>query len=232
MQKQLALTALIAATPLAQAQLIEITGSGQVEDNTGITVAFQGQSITFRIVVDPSVPPAPREPGDPIAEFLGAVVSFTIDGFEVPINGVSEVTYRRSASRDVLDIDAGAGTPYEADFEARLPLGYFGQEPFSLDTLASLTFGDITNVPSVDLFNSATGAEADADIFALSVRVIGPPCPADLAEPFGTLNFFDISAFIGLFNAGDPTADVAAPFGSLNFFDVAEYIARFNAGCP
>ncbi len=58
------------------------------------------------------------------------------------------------------------------------------------------------------------------------------PCVPDLAAPFGTLNFFDISAFIGLFNAGDPAADVAAPFGSLNFFDVAEYIARFNAGCP
>ena len=62
---------------------------------------------------------------------------------------------------------------------------------------------------------------------------IGPDsCPADLAAPFGTLNFFDISAFIGLFNAGDLEADFAAPFGSLNFFDVAEYIAQFNAGCP
>ncbi len=57
-------------------------------------------------------------------------------------------------------------------------------------------------------------------------------CPADLAAPFGTLNFFDISAFIGLFNTGDPAADLAAPFGSLNFFDVAEYIAQFNTGCP
>ncbi len=57
-------------------------------------------------------------------------------------------------------------------------------------------------------------------------------CGADIAEPFGVLNFFDISAFIGLFNAGDPAADVAAPFGSLSFFDVAEYIALFNAGCP
>jgi len=56
--------------------------------------------------------------------------------------------------------------------------------------------------------------------------------PADLAAPFGALNFFDISTFITLFNAGDPGADFAAPFGSLNFFDVAEYITLFNAGCP
>ncbi|MEM9372540.1 MAG: GC-type dockerin domain-anchored protein [Planctomycetota bacterium] len=56
--------------------------------------------------------------------------------------------------------------------------------------------------------------------------------PADLAEPFGELNFFDVAAFIGLYNAGDPAADLAEPLGAINFFDVAEYIARFNAGCP
>ncbi|GEM_PF-3930134 len=57
-------------------------------------------------------------------------------------------------------------------------------------------------------------------------------CPADLAEPFGSLNFFDIAAFIGLFNAGDLAADFAAPFGTLNFFDISAYIAEFNVGCP
>jgi len=61
----------------------------------------------------------------------------------------------------------------------------------------------------------------------------GPACSgADLAAPFGTLNFFDVVAYIAAYNAMDPLADLAAPFGSLNFFDVAEYIARFNAGCP
>lgn len=57
-------------------------------------------------------------------------------------------------------------------------------------------------------------------------------CPADLAEPFGTLNFFDLSAFIGLFGQQDASADLAAPSGVFNFFDVAAYIASYNAGCP
>ncbi len=57
-------------------------------------------------------------------------------------------------------------------------------------------------------------------------------CAADLAEPFGVLNFFDIAAYIGLFNAGDAAADFAEPFGTVNFFDIAEYISQFNAGCP
>jgi len=55
---------------------------------------------------------------------------------------------------------------------------------------------------------------------------------ADLAAPFGTLNAFDLFAYIGLFNDQDPAADLVAPFGAFNFFDVAEFIGLFNAGCP
>ena len=54
---------------------------------------------------------------------------------------------------------------------------------------------------------------------------------ADLAEPFGTLNFFDVSAFIALFNSQDPAADINND-GLFNFFDVSEFIAIFNVGCP
>jgi hypothetical protein len=46
------------------------------------------------------------------------------------------------------------------------------------------------------------------------------------------LNFFDLAAFIALFNAGDPAADLAAPFGVFNFFDLAAYVASYNVGCP
>jgi hypothetical protein len=55
---------------------------------------------------------------------------------------------------------------------------------------------------------------------------------ADLAEPYGVLNFFDLAAYMGLFTAQDPAADLAAPFGVFNFFDVAAFLTAFNAGCP
>ena len=58
------------------------------------------------------------------------------------------------------------------------------------------------------------------------------PCPADLAAPFGTLNFFDIQAFIALFTAHDPAADLALPVGVFNIFDIQAYIAQYNMGCP
>ncbi len=61
----------------------------------------------------------------------------------------------------------------------------------------------------------------------------GPGCaPADLAEPWGVLNFFDLATYLTLFNAGDPAADLALPLGVLNFFDLAAAIERYNAGCP
>tara|TARA_R110000782_G_scaffold210192_5_gene298297 strand:+ start:784 stop:2922 length:2139 start_codon:yes stop_codon:yes gene_type:complete len=60
-----------------------------------------------------------------------------------------------------------------------------------------------------------------------------PGCSlADLAEPYDTLNFFDLSAYLSLYNANDPSADLAAPFGTLNFFDLSAYLALYNAGCP
>lgn len=56
-------------------------------------------------------------------------------------------------------------------------------------------------------------------------------CVPDLAEPFGTLNIFDVLAYLDLFDSNDPAADLAAPAGQFNIFDVLEYLALFDAGC-
>ena len=80
---------------------------------------------------------------------------------------------------------------------------------------------------------SVSGAVDSGKIKFFSFEIeAAPSCPADLAPPFGVLNFFDLAAYIGLFNAGSPDAYLAAPFGALNFFDVAAYLAFYNAGCP
>jgi hypothetical protein len=97
-----------------------------------------------------------------------------------------------------------------------------------------LTFANVTTRPG----DGAPGFDAIETLLEgfLSETLVefttASGCPADLAAPFGVLNFFDLAAYIGLYNAGDPAADLAAPFGSLNFFDVAAYIAAYNAGCP
>lgn len=84
------------------------------------------------------------------------------------------------------------------------------------------------------MVSEPSGADPDssnnwvADTNTITVQV----CQADLAAPWGVLNFFDLSTFMNRFNSHDPSADLAAPFGTFNFFDVAAYMSMFNSGCP
>ena len=55
-------------------------------------------------------------------------------------------------------------------------------------------------------------------------------CPADLNGD-GSLDFFDISAFLNAFNSGDSIADFDGD-GSFTFFDVSGFLNAYNAGCP
>ncbi len=55
-------------------------------------------------------------------------------------------------------------------------------------------------------------------------------CPADLTGD-GTLDFFDISAFLNAYTAMNPAADFDGN-GVFDFFDVSAFLLAFNAGCP
>lgn len=55
-------------------------------------------------------------------------------------------------------------------------------------------------------------------------------CPADLTGD-GTLNFFDISAFLSAFSIQDPVADFTGD-GTFNFYDISAFLSIFSSGCP
>jgi len=55
-------------------------------------------------------------------------------------------------------------------------------------------------------------------------------CPADITND-GSLNFFDISAFLSAFAAGDLIADFTGD-GAFNFFDISAFLQAFSKGCP
>jgi FG-GAP repeat len=55
-------------------------------------------------------------------------------------------------------------------------------------------------------------------------------CPADLTYD-GTLNFFDIAAFLDALSNQDPSSDFTND-GAFNFFDIADFLEAFAAGCP
>ncbi len=95
-----------------------------------------------------------------------------------------------------------------------------------------------TDAPGVDrteplyiVFAQGEGAaEIDAAVAWVEDNLLAPACVADMNGD-GVLNFFDVSVFMGLFNAQDPRADLAAPFGVWNFFDVSAFIGAYNGGC-
>ena len=56
-------------------------------------------------------------------------------------------------------------------------------------------------------------------------------CRADFSDD-AILDFFDVSAFLGYYNAQDPIADLSRD-GNIDFFDVSIFLQLFNqGGCP
>ena len=66
------------------------------------------------------------------------------------------------------------------------------------------------------------------DLYELAA---GPCSPADLVQPYGSLNFLDVSSFIVQFGNQDPAADLNDD-GSHNFLDVSQYLSIYGDGCP
>jgi len=91
----------------------------------------------------------------------------------------------------------------------------------------SIRFGDLNGDGRDDL---AIGYSGDTCIRVFYAEA--PPCPADLAPPFGVLDLADVQTFIAAFTTQQPPADLAEPFGVYDLADVQAFIASFNAGCP
>jgi hypothetical protein len=86
--------------------------------------------------------------------------------------------------------------------------------------------GTIVSAPGSTDSDPSNNSVADTN----SITVLA--CTADLAAPWGQINFFDLSAFLAAYNAQQPSADLALPSGVFNFFDVSAYLNAFNTGCP
>lgn len=117
-------------------------------------------------------------------------------------------------------IDAGDGAALLADV---LDLDGDGDltEPVPLDLRGSARLRD-----DPDTADTGTGPAPVVDRGAYEFQ---PACAGDLTGD-GLLDFFDVSAFLAAFGAGDPAADFNDD-GLLNFFDVSAFLGAFAAGC-
>jgi hypothetical protein len=132
------------------------------------------------------------------------------------------------------DLDDGAGFHHHVQFILNPAMG---GAPSGVWLLSWELWTDAPGVartePVYVVFAQGAGAaELDDAVAWVEDNLIGSACVADVAEPIGVLNFFDVSGFIAAFNAQEASADLAAPFGAWNFFDVSAFIAAYNAGCP
>ena len=75
-----------------------------------------------------------------------------------------------------------------------------------------------------DYFNSRSGLVGSV------ILRLPRACVADLNDD-GTLDFFDVSAFLGLYQSQDSAADLNGD-GVHDFFDVSAFLSAYNAGCP
>ena len=106
-----------------------------------------------------------------------------------------------------------------------------GWEPRSyvIEEYISLTPGFRMRVTVTD-GGANTTVEAGIDGFLVASKICNDSCPADLNGD-GTLDFFDVSAFLSAFSSMDPSADFDDN-GTFDFFDVSGFLSAFSAGCP
>ena len=96
-----------------------------------------------------------------------------------------------------------------------------------------LSEGSLPTSPSPISISEAGGGASPVSILQWDAGAhFAPPCPADLAEPFGILDLSDVSTFVAGFVAQDPIADLADPTGVFDLSDVTEFVTAFQAGCP
>ena len=120
-------------------------------------------------------------------------------------------------------------------FEGENGNGWFTIETFFAQGIGMDNFNETDPATQfgsafVDGFNTFT---FDVTFDAPGATAVVPPnCnEADLAQPFGTLDFNDIEAFVVAFLGGSGAADLNNDFFN-DFNDIERFVTAFLAGCP
>ena len=172
---------------------------------------------------------------------ISAIGDFGLSGVVQPQdftwgpNGNIFVT--RGSVGGVAELDGTTGA-FLGNFVA--PNSSMPTNGLAFDDFGRLMVSIVFPVSQINSYDAGTGIltevlipDTDLGIPTLiAIKPAGGGCSAaDLAEPFGQLNFFDVSEFLALFSAEDDAVDFDGN-GVWNFFDVSEFLGAFSAGCP
>ncbi|PCI07283.1 hypothetical protein COB72_10480 [bacterium] len=217
-----------------------IADDGMADDGFGQSVSVNGGLIAVGANKNPS-------PSD--AVFTGAVYTFGGDpllpnfGTQVfkitpePSTLVAWFGYSISLNNGLLAVGShlggvngfASGSAYLMDASTGEQLGEY--LPSDGDAFGQFGFSIALDEEGVFVVGSIGGLSTDSG--AGSAYMFGIPelvCTADLTGD-GSLNFFDVSAFLTFFQIEDAIADFTGD-GEFNFFDVSAFLNAFAAGCP
>ena len=113
----------------------------------------------------------------------------------------------------------------------------FDLVPYDSGTDAGINYtsanSDLTpHLPIADISNEFPFAGSGRiGTFRVSLVSEAGCSAADLAEPFGVLDFFDVSVFVNAYSANNSDADFDNN-GTFDFFDVSAFLNTYNTGCP
>jgi Immunoglobulin I-set domain/Kelch motif len=111
-----------------------------------------------------------------------------------------------------------------------IDLGQYLDSEFTSATIADMDIEPDGTVVLVGYGYNANQQQYQALMWTGTLGT-GACSEADLVEPFGVLDFFDVAAYLAQFSAGDLAADLNGD-GLLDFFDVSAFLSAFSAGCP
>ena len=117
-----------------------------------------------------------------------------------------------------------------AHLDGTLVLNWAGNNDAPVgETVTILTASSISGAfNGIDDSGMGFNRRAHVTVGSNSIEVFAT-CLADLNAD-GLANFFDLSAYLAMFNGMDPAADLNDD-GLLNFFDVAIFVGRLQLGC-
>jgi hypothetical protein len=159
---------------------------------------------------------APNLPKGPVPVVNDA---FTVLGVPTQSVGLAEADY------NILVVGSGSST---VDLGAEAPVlgsfpGTITVTGATVEVTSTISFGG--TFPLIDGVATAV-VTGTGTVVAVAAR----GCAADLSTPFGSLDFFDVSAFLAAYGSEQPAADFVVD-GVWNFFDVSAFLGAYNAGC-
>lgn len=201
-------------------ELLFVAGSGGQTRDVYVRGA-DDDSTTLSSTGDPSSPNTVSVEGTKV-----------IDSSSAAFNGTSVASGRPTDLWNVSIVLEDGGASFNIGGNGTIVATSEAGDVFPINsaatTIAKLEFSSVWN-SAVDGQNKGYWIDDIGAWEGDGASVAGCHC-ADLAEPFGEIDWVDVFEYLARVEAEDPRTDLTEPFGSIDFFDTIAYLEL--AGTP